>query len=148
MALQYSVAVRNKMLEYVSSSGYERMIALSKDAVIELWSGTVPTTADGAPAGTKLSSDKIAEYSVPDQIFATPSGGAMSLLVLPLEIQATAAGTATFFRIRIGSDSGVDLVLLQGTVGTSGADLIVTSTSFIIGQKLKITSFAITAANA
>ncbi len=60
------------------------------------------------------------------------------------DTSADNTGTAAHFRIY---DSGGTTCHLQGTVGTSGTDLVVDSTSFTAGQSFTISSFTLTDGN-
>jgi hypothetical protein len=57
---------------------------------------------------------------------------------------AASTGTATWFRI-VQTDGSTHV--LDGTVGTSGADLNLNTTSIVSGATVSITSFTITAGN-
>ena len=68
----------------------------------------------------------------------------MTLNSITDDASADATGTATFFRIY--KSNGTSEVL-QGTVGTSGADMNFNSVSFSTGLTVSVSSFTITEAN-
>lgn len=61
---------------------------------------------------------------------------------------ATASGTGTAVQWRLCTTSGGTTCVAQGTIGTSGAELNLNSTSISSGQTVSITSFVITATGA
>lgn len=72
---------------------------------------------------------------------ATVSNGVLTLSGVPLSALATAAGTAAKAELRDGSD----VVVASGlTVGTSGADIIVGTTTISVGNTVQVTSGTIT----
>jgi hypothetical protein len=74
---------------------------------------------------------------------AAASSGTKSILGTWTDASADASGTAGHFRIFQGATCHV-----HGTVGTSGADMIVDSVSFTAGQQFTVTAFTLTAGNA
>jgi hypothetical protein len=69
------------------------------------------------------------------------SGAVLTLLGVPLEVAASGTGTAAAARIRTSADADVITGL---TVGTSGTDIVLDSTSITSGQTVRITSGTIT----
>lgn len=65
----------------------------------------------------------------------TPAGGVMNLTFSATTVTASASGTATFFRMLDSASN----VLMQGTIGTSGADFNLSSTSITSGGTVSIT---------
>lgn len=133
MALQYSVAVRNARLDAVEST-------IGTSAIMRIRTGSVPATCATADAGTV-----VATLNLPSDWMAAASSGTKAMSGTWQDTSADATGTAAHFRIY---DSAGTTCHMQGTVGTSGTDLIVDSTSFTSGQSFSITAFTLTAANA
>lgn len=133
MALQYSVAVRNARLDAVEST-------IGTSAIMRIRTGAVPATCATADAGTV-----VATLTLPSDWMAAASSGTKAMSGTWQDTSADATGTAAHFRIY---DSAGTTCHMQGTVGTSGTDLIVDSTSFTSGQSFSITAFTLTAANA
>lgn len=107
-------------------------------AIISLYTGTQPATANDALSGnTKLVDLVIASG------FGTDSNGTLTLGTVS-NGTAVATGTATFFRI---TKSDGTTVVMDGSVAVSGADLNITSTSISTGQTVSITSGTIIRAN-
>lgn len=129
MTLSIKVGVRNSMLDAIA-------VALDAGAgpgKIAIYSGTRPATAEDALSGNT----KLVEFVLNDPSCSAAGSGALQLQVSPpVAAAAVASGTATFFRAT-DSDSAV---VLDGSVGTSGADLNVSTTSITSGQTISITS--------
>jgi hypothetical protein len=106
--------------------------------LLRIYSGTVPTTADTALSGNTL----LAELTFSATPFPAASSGAMTANAITQDSSADATGTATFFRI-LKSDGTT--VVLQGSVGTSGADLNLVTTSIVATQPVSVSSLVITA---
>lgn len=105
---------------------------------IKLYEGTQPANANTAiTTQTLLVSLPIAGA------FGTDSSGTITIGAVS-SAQAVATGTASFFRI-FKSDGTT--VVMDGSVGTSDADMILNNTSIAITQTVTITSGTIIRAN-
>jgi hypothetical protein len=134
MAIQLSTAVRNARLQVV----LDQAVGTSPPSKCRIKTGSPPADFTTDP-GTLL-----AEISMPSPAWNTPSGGAMTKTGTWVDTSANNSGTAGWFRIIDTSLAGI----MQGTVGTSGTDMIVDSTTFVAGQAFSILTFTITASNA
>lgn len=106
---------------------------------LRIYSGTKPTDADTALSGNTVLADfALAADAFGDAADANP--GATSTAASISDVNASATGTATFFRLLNNAATCV----AQGTVGTSSADCIVTSTSFVSGQPCHVVSLTLT----
>lgn len=132
MTLQYSTAVRNAQLDAIETT-------IGTSAVLKIRTGTVPANVAAADAGTVL-----ATLSLPSDWLAAAASGVKSKSGTWEDTSADATGTAAHFRVYASDGTTAHM---QGTVGTSGTDMIVDNTSFVAGQSFTITSFAITAGN-
>lgn len=119
MASKTSVASRNLALNAA-------LDVLNGGGFFRLYSGTVPTDADTALSGNTM----LLEYALASTAFAAASGGSKAMAAVSAA-SAAASGTATFFRLY--KSDGTTCVY-QGAVGTSGAELIVSSTTITSGQ--------------
>lgn len=109
-------------------------------AVINIYSGTAPADADTALAGnTQLAQLTCAATAIATFGNAAP-GGLATFAAITADASADATGTATFFRI-LSQNAGV--VVAQGTVGTSAAELILNTTAITLGSTVSITSATI-----
>lgn len=133
MALQLSVAVRNARLDAIEST-------IGTSAIMRIRTGAAPANCAAADSGTV-----VATLNLPSDWMAAASSGTKAMSGTWQDTSADATGTAAHFRIY---DSAGTTCHMQGTVGTSGTDLIVDSTSFTSGQSFSITAFTLTAANA
>ena len=120
-----NVALRNKTLnDYGAAIG---------TGTLTIYSGTAPANADTALSGnTALAAHTLAG-------FASASSGSMSAnAIADATIGGSGTQTPTFARIVSGS------YVEQLTVGTSGAQVIVSSLSYVAGGTSQITSVTIT----
>jgi magnesium-transporting ATPase (P-type) len=128
MAIQYSTAYRTSAMSNLNTT-------IGTNAQIIIYSGTAPANVGTAPTGTAL---------VTFTGNATAFGSAASgVLTANAVANATAGNTGTAGYFRINTSGGT--AVLQGTVGTAGADMIVTNTSIASGQTCQFTSLTITA---
>jgi hypothetical protein len=133
MTVQLSTAVRNARLDTIEST-------TGASAVLRIRTGAQPANCAAARTGTVL-----ATLSLPSDWMAAASGGTKSLSGTWQDASADATGTAAHFEVM---DSTVTTCHIQGSVGTSGTDMIVDSTSFTAGQQFTVNSFTLTDGNA
>jgi hypothetical protein len=135
MALSYTTTLRNNRLDEIAT-----LINAGVGAgLLKIYSGTVP-----ANVGTALGAQVLlATLTLTDPVAAAASSGVLTFSTITQDSSADATGTAAFFRL---TDSDGHAVV-QGTVGTSGADLNLTSTSIVATEPVAVTSFTITEGN-
>jgi hypothetical protein len=131
--MQFSTTVRNARLDAIEST-------TGASAILTIRSGAAPATCATANSGTVL-----ATLSLPADWMAAASGGAKAKSGTWSDASADATGTAAHFRIH---DSTATTCHIQGTVGTSGTDMIVDSTAFTATQSFTVNTFSITDGNA
>jgi len=132
MALSLSTTLRNSRLDAITT-------AIGGSALLRIYSGTAP-----ANVGTALSGNtQLAELTCNATFAPAASAGVLTLNSITQDSSADATGTATFFRILTSGGTAI----VQGTVGTSGADLNLNSVSLSSGAAVSVTSFTITEAN-
>lgn len=131
MALGLNATLRNNMLDEITTRA-------GGSALLRIYDGTQPAT--GGTATTLL-----AELTCNATFAAAASGGVLTLNSITSDSSANATGTATWFRI-VQSDGSTHV--LDGTVGTSGADLDLDTTSIVATGTVAVSSFTITAGNA
>ena len=107
-------------------------------AIIKIYSGTQPVNANTAISGQTL----LVSLNV-SGTFGTDSSGTITMSSVT-SATAVATGTASFFRI---TKSDGTTVVMDGSVGTSSADMILDNTSIATGQTVSITSGTIIRAN-
>lgn len=135
MALQFSVAVRNGMLDAIET-------VISTSAVLKIRTGAAPATCATADSGTVL-----ATLSLASDWMAAASSGTKALAGSWADSSADAAGTAAHFRIYASDGTTAHL---QGTVTATGGggDMTVDNAVFAAGQAFSITTFTLTAPGA
>jgi hypothetical protein len=133
MAIQFSTTVRNARLDQIETT-------IGTSAVIRIFTGSPPANCAAADSGTIL-----ATVNCPSDWMAAASGGSKAKSGTWEDLSADNTGTAGYFRVY---DSGVTTCHMQGTVGTSGTDMTVNSTSFTSGQPFTINTFTLTDGNA
>ncbi|MEO9231636.1 MAG: hypothetical protein ABI216_22160 [Devosia sp.] len=106
-------------------------------AKLRIYSGTRPAT--GGTATTLL-----AELVCNATFAPSSSGGVLTLNAIAKDLSADATGTASWFRI-VKSDGTTHV--LDGSVGVSGSDMNMPSTSITATLPVDVTSFTITEAN-
>jgi len=127
--LQMGTTLRNARLDQIEST-------IGVSAVLKIFSGAQPANCATADSGTKL-----VEYDLASDWAAAASGGAKALNGTPITVAGAATGTAGYFRIY---DSTATTCHMQGTVGTSGTDMIIDNTSINAGQNVVINSLSFT----
>jgi hypothetical protein len=99
---------------------------------------------DGArPATGGSVTNLLAELTLSDPC-GTVTNGVLTFSAITQDASANNTGTATWFRIVTSAAAFV----LDGSVGTSGADLNLTTTSVTTGQPVQVTSLVFTEGNA
>jgi hypothetical protein len=130
MALAYSTALRNARLDEITA-------AIGTSGLIRIYDGSRP--ASGGAATTLL-----AELTASSTFAAAASSGQLTANSITQDSSANATGTATWGRV---TTSGGTFVI-DFSVGTSGSDLNLTTTSIVATQPVSISSFVITEGNA
>jgi len=105
---------------------------------INIYSGAQPANANTAISGQTL----LVTLTVSGS-FGTDSNGTITLSTVT-NGTAVATGTASFFRI---TQSNGSTVVMDGSVATSDADLVLNNTSIAIGQVVSISAGTIIRAN-
>lgn len=132
MAVQLSVAVRNARLDAIET-------AVGTSAILKIRTGAQPATCATADSGSVL-----ATLSLPSDWMAAASSGSKAKSGTWEDASADATGTAAHFRLYASDGTTCHM---QGTVGTSGTDMVVDNVSFAASQAFSITSFSITDGN-
>lgn len=126
MAKSIAVAIRNAQADVLGDAldgGYLRV-----------YSGSVPASADAALGGATL----LAELTFGSPAVGSPSGGTITANPINSDPSANASGTASFYRT---FQSDGTTVVEQGTVGTSGADMTVPTTTVTAAIEFRVTAY-------
>lgn len=141
--MKISTGLRNAMLDAASLKG------AMTGALIYIYGGTVPATADAADTGATL--------------LCTISTGGDGTTALALEAAAASgvitketddtwsgtvdtSGTAAFFRMKMPADGGSSSTSekrIQGTIALAGADMNLSSTSLVAAATQTIDYFSV-----
>lgn len=132
MALQprIPVAVANNMLDAGIGT-------LANSAKLRIYDGTQPAAGGGSLSSNNL----LAELTMNADAFPSAANNQLTAGAITQASSANNTGTATWFRLL---DNGGTNTLLDGSVGTATADLILNSTSIVAGGVVQVSSFVIT----
>ncbi len=131
MTLGMAVPLRNARLDAITAFA-------GANAKLRIYDGSRPAT--GGTATTLL-----AELTCNATFAPAASGGALTLNAITGDTTADATGTATWARI-VKSDGTTHVA--DCSVGTSGADINLNTTSIVAGAAVTVTSAVITEGNA
>jgi hypothetical protein len=115
----------------------DALARLLDNGYLRLYSGSQPTNADTALGAQVL----LAELRFNATSAPAASAGVLTFNALTSDTAADATGTAAFYRA-LKSDG--TSVVMDGSVGTSSADLVLNSTAIQSGAQVDVTSFAVT----
>jgi len=134
MAIQYSVAVRNAMLDAIETT-------IGASAILKIRSGAAPANTAASDTGTVL-----ATINLPSDYLAAASGGSKAMSGSWADNSADASGTAAHYRLYASDGTSCHE---QGTVSATGGggDLEVDNVIFATGQQFTITQFTTNAHN-
>lgn len=122
MTIRFNTTLRNTLADELAGVlGY---------ATLTIYTGSQPASANNAATGTALAVFTLAGYD------AAASGSATLTASVPTTADAT--GTAGWARFTDGSN------VVDGTVGTSGTDFIISTTAITSGGTVTLTSATIT----
>ncbi len=136
MALQFSTALRNAMLDAIETIG-------GTSVILEIRSGSQPANCAAASTGTLLASITLdADWA------AAAASGAKAFQTLPdSDTSADGTGTAAHFRL-FKSDTTTCFMQGSVTATSGGGDLEIDNTSIASGQQVDLDSWTITAPGA
>lgn len=110
--------------------------ALLNSGTIKLYSGTRPATADTALSGNNL----LSTLTFGASAFATAVNGVATANAITQDSSAALGGTVTFARLCTSGGAAVADV----SVGTSGTELIINSTTIVQGLIVQCSSLTYT----
>lgn len=130
MSLTLSTAARNAQLDAITT-------AIGASGLLRIYDGSRP-----AGPGTAVSTQTLlAELTLGSSAFGSASNGSMTANAITSDLSANASGTATWYRITTSGGTAV----VDGKVGTSGADLNLNSVALSSGAAVSISSFTLSA---
>lgn len=101
----------------------------------DIYSGTQPANADTALSGNTL----LASLTFGATAFSAASAGSKSANAITQDSSADATGTATFYRL---FQSNHTTAVLDGSVGTAGANLNLNTVSIVTAAAVSVTAFS------
>ena len=133
MALKLSTSLADAKLAAVTTA--------CNNGYIRIYDGVEPATANTSLSGNNV----LAELRFSATSFGTPSTSGADRVIAANSISqddaANATGTATFFRV---FQSNGTTIVFQGTVGTSGQQLNLASTSIVVEGPVQVSSMTYT----
>ena len=140
MSLKLSTGLRNGMLD---ANPFKTLLDASR---LKIYSGSPPADADQAE-GTLLVSIGSAHADTHCHFLASAVAGVLSKAANVWSGVASQTGTATHFRLVVNTDTGVlstTEIRMQGTIGTSGADLNMSSVAIVSPATQTVDTFDLT----
>lgn len=131
------MALATSLANAQRSRAADAVTARCNTGYIRIYSGTRPTDANTALSGNTL----LAELRFNATAFGAASNGVATANAITSDSSADATGTATFVRC---FESDGTTVVFDGDVGTSSANLILTTVSIVAGVTVSISSFTYT----
>jgi hypothetical protein len=108
---------------------------------IKIWTGSMPATCETADSGTLLSTLTLSTTAFANATDPGSTGLATATAnSITSDTNAANTGTAGYFR----AYSSAGTCIVQGTVGTASADMILNTTSIVSGATVAITSWVVT----
>jgi len=137
--------LRTKLSTRAVNAEVSALTALLDGGYLEIYAGLQPTSADDAI----LRQPRLATLRFGEPAFGPPTSGVVRAYPIAKEADAAATGTATWFRLyRRGHEPGrdePDLRVLDGSVGTLGANLNLTSVEIQVHAEVSVDEFMLTA---
>lgn len=133
MTVSLSTAVRNAKNDAVTTQ-------LGSSPLLRIYSGTPPANAGASLSGNTL----LAELAMSATPFPASSSSVLTANAISNDSSADNTGTAAFYRV-YKSDGTTSQI--QGSVGTSGQDLNLNTTSIVAGGPVAVSSFTYTDGN-
>jgi hypothetical protein len=142
MAIKTSTGLRNKILD---TSAFRTFMNLG---FIKIYTGSQPADADAAVTGTLLCT--ISNNSTGTGLTMAASATSGTIVKAAAEVWSgtnAATGTAGYYRHVAAGDDGTSSTTqarIQGSIGTSGADMNLSSVSLTNGATQTIDNYSIT----
>jgi hypothetical protein len=127
--MRMAVARRNEMLDALTNN--------ANSGLLRLYSGTRPANADTALSGNTL----LAQLTLNATSAGAASGGVWTANAITSDASADATGTASFARL---FESDGTTAIADFSLGTSGTEVIVSTTSIVAAAVVSCSSFTVT----
>lgn len=106
---------------------------------IKIFTGSAPATVETADSGTLLSTLGLSATAFGASTDNGDGSAKATAAAITSDTNAAATNTAGYFR----AYSGAGTCIIQGTVGTSAADMILNTTAIVAGSTVTISSWTI-----
>lgn len=142
-----AVRLSSGLANYMAGNG--SLAGAFADAVIDLYTGAQPASADAAATGTllgTLTNNGTANAPIPIGASATTAGAVGTASGVTPSCVAVDTGTAGWFRVRKVDDTPgatTAAVRLDGTIAASGAELNMTNRSVTTGGTISLAAISI-----
>lgn len=128
------MALNTQMADATVNAQADALSDLLDNGYLRIYDGTQAATADTAIGAQVL----LAELRFNATAAPAASGGVLTMNAITSDSSANATGTASWFRC-LKSDGST--VVMDGSVGTSSANLILATTSIVAAQVVSCSSF-------
>jgi hypothetical protein len=132
------MALNPKLSNAGANAEADAVADLLDDGYLRIYDGTQPANADTAVGSQVL----LAELRFANPAFGAASAGVATANAVTQDSSANNTGTASWFRA-LKSDGST--VMFDGSVGTSGCNLNLNTTSIVSGAPVSVTALTFTA---
>ncbi len=127
------MALNQKLSNAAANAAADAVCSLADSGKLRIFDGTQAANADTAVGAQVL----LAELTLNSTAFGAASAGVATANAITSDTSANATGTASWFRV-VKSDGTT--VLFDGSVGTSGCNLNLASTSIVAAATVAVAS--------
>lgn len=131
------MALSPKLSNTAANAAADAVCALANSGKLRIYDGAQPATADTAITTQTL----LAELTLNATAFGAASAGVATANAITSDASADATGTASWFRV-LKSDGTT--VLFDGSVGTSGCNLNLNTTSIVAAAAVAVSALTYT----
>lgn len=131
------MALNPKLSTQAANAAADAVCALANGGFLDIYDGTQPATANTAIT----SQTKLAGLTLAATAFGAAVAGVATANAVGSDTSADATGTASWFRVW---KSDHTTPVFDGTVGTSGTDMIVATASFVAAAVISCSAFTYT----
>lgn len=134
------MALNTQISDAAANAACNGLTALVNAGSIKLYTGSQPANGNTALAGQTL----LATLPLNNPAFGNAAAGVAALNASGVSASAVATGTAAWFRVCNSGGTGI----WDGSIGTSGCNLNLNSTSIQSGATVTISSYSFSIAEA
>lgn len=131
------MALNTRLSAAAQNAAVDALVAtIGASGKLRIYDGTIPTTPDTAIGAQVL----LADLALSATAFAAASAGVATANAISSDTSADATGTASWFSLL----TSANVRKIDGSVGTSGANLNLNSTAIQVGAAVAVTSLTFT----